>query len=458
MNLTNQYNTLQKNVLKVLFLLVFTSFSFHINAQIFEGGDAVKGEKLFKSNCAACHKANNETLAAPGLGGIAERWGASEELLVQWIKNPKKALDSGDPYIKQMYAANKQFGMMAGQLVEETDIKDIMAYIQNPPVKDGAPKTNECETIHDNDTVFTGNSTIWYVLIALLFVILAATTFSVSKSLKTTLDIRDGKTPVDLTPGQALKAWMWKRRVLVGISGFVITCWLIGAGYGDLMDIGVYEGYEPEQPIQFSHSIHNCENDIDCEYCHFLARKSKHAGIPPVNVCMNCHKGIKKGSITGDTEISKIHEAIGFDPKSGSYIDGYEEKPIKWVKVHNLPDHVYFSHQQHVEVGDIDCKQCHGPVDTFVSGRIAPVSEINAQTGVPGLIQLEKPTLTMAWCVECHNKKEIDLTTNGYYEEMHKRMTEKGNELGNKEYARIMDDGKVTVREMGGWECAKCHY
>ena len=448
--------------MKALFLLVLTSFSFQISAQIFEGGDPVKGEKLFKSNCAACHKITNEALAAPGLGGIADRWGSTDEMLVQWVKNPKKAIDSGDDYVNKMYNSNKgKFGMMAGQLVDEAQIKDIMAYIQNPPAKaDGgaAVKTNECETIHDNDTIFTGSSTIWYVLIALVFLILAASTFSVSKALKTTLDIQEGKEPIALTPGQALKAWMWKRRVLVGILGFVITCWLIGAGYSDLMDIGVYEGYEPEQPIQFSHAIHNCENDIDCEYCHFLARKSKHAGIPPVNVCMNCHKGVVEGSRTGTTEISKIHEAIGFDATTRSYKENYEEKPIKWVKVHNLPDHVFFSHQQHVEVGGINCKQCHGPVQTFVSGRIAPVEEINAQEGIPGLVQLEKPTLTMGWCVECHNKKEIDLTTSGYYQEMHKRMTEKGNELGNKEYARIMDDGKVTVREMGGWECAKSHY
>jgi len=150
--------------MKALFLLVLTSFSFQISAQIFEGGDPAKGEKLFKSNCAACHKITNEALAAPGLGGIADRWGSTDEMLVQWVKNPKKAIDSGDDYVNKMYKSNKgKFGMMAGQLVDEAQIKDIMAYIQNPPAKaDGgaAVKTNECETIHDNDTIFTGSSTI----------------------------------------------------------------------------------------------------------------------------------------------------------------------------------------------------------------------------------------------------------------------------------------------------------
>jgi hypothetical protein len=173
---------------------------------------------------------------------------------------------------------------------------------------------------------------------------------------------------------------------------------------------------------------------------------------------MNCHKGINKGTITGEKEINKIYAAIGFDPTTKQYIDNYEEKPIAWNKVHNLPDHVYFNHSQHVTVGNIDCKQCHGPVQTYTVGHQATIEEINSQdpADVPGLIKLTKPTLTMGWCLECHNKSQVDLTSSEYYEEMHNRFKATG--LGQRTIRDIMEDGEITVREMGGWECGKCHY
>jgi hypothetical protein len=212
----------------------------------------------------------------------------------------------------------------------------------------------------------------------------------------------------------------------------------------------------PDQPVWFSHNIHACQNEIDCQYCHSSASKSKHAGIPSVNICMNCHKGIKQGPISGEKEIAKIYAAIGFDPATGQYIENYEQKPIQWNKVHNLPDHVNFNHSLHVTGAKLDCKQCHGPVQTYSVGRLAPIEEINAQEDVVGLIKLTKPTLTMGWCIECHNKANIDLASSEYYEEMHKRF--KTSDVGKRTLKEIMEDGEVTVKEMGGWECGKCHY
>ena len=184
---------------------------------------------------------------------------------------------------------------------------------------------------------------------------------------------------------------------------------------------------------------------------------------------MNCHKAIKKGKRTGTEEIEKIYAAIGFDATTGTYLDGdgnngkalpqdsYNGEPIKWNKVHNLPDHVFFSHQQHVNVGGLQCQNCHGDVSTYSVGRIAPVEEINTLIDAyPGIIQLSKPTLTMGWCIECHNKAEIDLASSGYYEEMHDRLM--NSERGNEELRRYLEDDKITVRELGGWECSKCHY
>jgi len=171
---------------------------------------------------------------------------------------------------------------------------------------------------------------------------------------------------------------------------------------------------------------------------------------------MNCHKGIKKGAITGTAEIQKIYDAIGFDPSTGTYIEGYDQKPIVWNKVNNLPDHVYFNHSTHVSVGKIDCKNCHGPQNMYTVGHVPTADEINSQEDLVGLVKLEKRPFTMGWCLECHNKKEVDLAGSAYYQQMHERY--KASEVGQRTLREIMEDGSATVRELGGWECGKCHY
>jgi len=194
-----------------------------------------------------------------------------------------------------------------------------------------------------------------------------------------------------------------------------------------MMDIGVYTGYKPEQPIKFSHKIHAGDNAINCQYCHSTVEKSRHAGIPSLNICMNCHKGIDHGPTTGTAEIAKIYEGIGWDPAKQTY-DPTKAKGIKWVKVHNLQDFVFFSHQQHVKVGKLDCSNCHGEVRSMtVAQQVQP--------------------LTMGWCIDCHRKTEVaGMKDNPYYEELHKKLAEK------------YKGQKITVDKMGGIECAKCHY
>ncbi len=437
-------------------LLVFSTSV--LKAGIFDEGDAANGQVLFNANCASCHKVDESVLAAPGLGGIAERWGSSEEMLVKWIMNPNGAIESGDPYIKSLISQYEgSFGIMTPQPVSEDQIKDIFAYIANPPPPPGDPEdTVACPTIHDNDDEVSSAAGIWFLIIGILFLIIALSAAGANRSLKNASLESQGKEPLpNVSYTTLVMQWMSRNKAFVSVIGLFAVCYFVTVSYIGAMGIGVYEGYEPEQPIWFSHAVHNCENEIDCEYCHHSARKGRHAGIPSTNVCMNCHKGIKKGSKTGTEEINKIYAAIGFDPSTGAYKEDHVEDPIKWVKVHNLPDHVFFSHSQHVEVGGLDCRNCHGPVETFISGRISPVEETNAQN-IPGLIELSKPTLTMGWCIECHNKAEIDLQSSDYYIEMHDRM--KSNERGQEELRAILDDGKATVKELGGWECAKCHY
>lgn len=434
-------------------------------ASIHEGGDVANGEKLFKANCASCHKVTDEVLAAPGLKGIDQRWAGKDALIVKWIQNPQAAAGTGDPYIKGLVAKYVgQFGWMAAQAVSEAEIKDILTYVKSGggASAGAAPAGTACPTIMEKinaEYADSGSSEnmIWFIIIGVILAIIGASAANISKSLKTVVNEREGVAPIeDKTYWEVVKSWMWKYKVWVGVGGFVLFVYFFVVGYEKLYRIGVNQGYMPKQPIWFSHARHVCENEIDCQYCHSSAAKSKHAGIPSVNICMNCHKGIKKGPQSGEKEIAKIYAAIGFDPATGQYIENYEQQPIQWNKVHNLPDHVNFNHSLHVTGAKLDCKQCHGPVQTYTVGRLAPIEEINAQEDVDGLIKLTKPTLTMGWCIECHNKAEIDLKSSDYYVEMHKRF--QSSDLGKKTFEEIMKDNAVTVKEMGGWECGKCHY
>ena len=439
--------------------------TFNAFGGIFEGGDAAKGESLFKANCASCHKTSEEVLAAPGLKDIDVRWKGKDALIVKWIQNPQAAAASGDAYIKGLLDKYvPTFGWMAGQAVSEADIKDILTYVKsavNAAPAGGAATLNKCMTLEEIATEKAKNEesdgTVWFIILGSILAIIAVTAANISKSLKNAINEREGLPPVvEMSYWRSTKSWMWANRKFVGVIGVFMLCYFSVVGYKSLMDIGVYDGYTPDQPIWFSHAIHNCQNEIDCNYCHSSAVKSKHAGIPSVNVCMNCHKGIKKGAITGTAEIQKIYDAIGFDPSTGSYIEGYDQKPIVWNKVNNLPDHVYFNHSTHVVVGKVDCKNCHGPQNMYTVGHVPTAEEINSQEDVVGLVKLEKRPFTMGWCLECHNKKEVDMAGSAYYQQMHERY--KASEVGQRTLREIMEDGSATVRELGGWECGKCHY
>jgi len=471
--MNNRLNRLQHLAIAICTIL-FIQVSGLSAQSIWEVGDPINGQTLFNTNCASCHKTSDEVLVGPGLAGIQDRWMTSDDMLVQWVQNPQEAYESGDKYIRGVvdrYVGT--YGWMTGQAVSKEEVGDIMAYVITAPEDGGATAdaSADCPTIDYSKVDETdSDNTIWYLILFILFIIIAISASGVKRSLTDILAERNGEELLpDYSYLKRFRGWAWNNLVFVSLTGLFFVLYGVVVGYSALMDIGIYTNYSPDQPIAFIHSVHVCENEIDCKYCHSSAYDSKHAGIPSTNVCMNCHKAVKKGKRTGTTEIEKIYAAIGFDSKTGTYIDGegnngnalpqdsYDGEPIKWNKVHNLPDHVYFSHQQHVNVGGIQCQNCHGDVSTYSVGRLAPVEEINELVDAfPGLIQLSKPTLTMGWCIECHNKAEVDMTSNGYYEELHKRLND--SERGNEELRRYLEDDKITVRELGGWECSKCHY
>jgi len=208
---------------------------------------------------------------------------------------------------------------------------------------------------------------------------------------------------------------------ILSSRGFIFIVFFIGAGLGfkavinGLYSIGVQQGYAPRQPIAFSHKIHAGDMQIDCKYCHTGVMKGKSATIPTVNICMNCHNSIKAGTQTGEGEIAKILSAYA------------NNKPIEWVRVHNLPDLAYFNHSQHVNVGGIACETCHGPINEM---------EVVRQYSL----------LTMGWCIDCHRKTDLNTKGNKYYDKLV--------ELHNKEKGKV----PFKVEDNGGLECAKCHY
>lgn len=397
---------------------------------------AQDGEKLFKANCSSCHKVD-QNMTGPALKGTQERWAGKEELLYKWIKNPAAVKDMGDPYVNKLLAEwEPKSGLMTAQAVSDEEITAILDYIANwaPPVPTTPDGPNPVPVPVDG-----GLSTTWMLIVLFILLILVFSLWGVRSSVgKINAAMREAEgleVAPELSFGQRTQAWIWKNKVFVSISGILIVVYLLVSGYDALMGVGVYQGYTPEQPIAFNHTLHAGENGVACVYCHHSATKSKHAGIPSANICMNCHKGINQGrSETGTAEIQKIYAAVGWDQENQRYTG--EENPIKWVKVHNLPDHAYFNHAQHYVVGQIECQECHGQIqeDYTVAGQYAP--------------------LTMGWCIDCHNKTAVTMDGNGYYDEVHARLVDNNKE----ELKKYLEDGTITARELGGWECAKCHY
>ena len=438
MEKVGNHNSISRKIFFSITLMLFFSFSsFAQDSAPAEdvsatSADPVKGKELFNSNCAACHKLDGKA-TGPELRGVASKYDAS--WLHKWVRNSSDLIKSGDAQAVKVFEDNNKAVMSSFPQLTDADIDNILAYTSEPKLEapvtvtagvQAVPGAVSSEDGISNNIILGALALVMLILIVMLYLV----NNILSKIAKANGIKVEPKTPA--TP-------IWKafarNQFLVLVTSVIL---LLGSAYfvyGYLMQIGVDQEYAPIQPIHYSHRIHAGDNEINCKYCHSAARVSKNGGIPSLNVCMNCHKNIGEVAETTatpeyskafyDEEIQKLYTAVGWDPETQSYTG--KTQPVKWVRIHNLPDFVYFNHSQHVTVAGIECQTCHGPVQEYE-------------------IQKQFAPLTMSWCVDCHRKTDVKMEGNEYYAKVHQELSKK------------YGVDKLTAAQMGGLECGKCHY
>ena len=402
-------------------LSLFLSFPQNLLAQdeeaSFDPSVVKNGESLFKGNCTVCH-AINEVVIGPALRDVHER--QSEEWIYAFIKNSQKVIKSGDEYAVNLYNEYNKTLMTSFDFSDE-ELNAILTYIKDESTKEVQVVVADVSDASGQAVNSSINSNNFYLslglnlllLIVIIFILFRFTNLSKKYVLlqdnqsKGKLLDEDDKEIVD--SGFNIKEFIKSNRV-VGIASFLFIGIFVKSCIDGLYTVGIQQNYQPTQPIAFSHKIHAGQYEIDCNYCHTGVNISKSANIPSVNICMNCHNAIE----TDKPEIQKI-------------LTAYEEnRPIEWVRVHNLPDLAYFNHKQHVAIGGLDCATCHGPIEEMD-------------------VVYQYSELTMGWCINCHRETEVSSKGNDYY----KKLVELHNSSSKK---------PMTVEDIGGLECSKCHY
>lgn len=420
---TDTYLTMIKNYLyslpKSFFILfLFSLISLSARSQEVPSDPAAisAGQSLFNANCKACHRVN-EQLVGPALAGVTER-APSLDWIKAFIRNSSAVIASGDPYAVQLFEQYNRTQMTAFTSLKDEDIMNILAYIESEAGKaqvvdaqQGQP-TGTPEGGAGISSEYLNIILIGLVVILILIVVVLLVLISVIKRLLQQRELSEEDKEVVESP--ITLGTITRSRGFTFAVAFVVAALGFKAVINGLYSIGIQQGYAPEQPIAFSHKIHAGQYEIDCKYCHTGATKGRFATIPSVNICMNCHNQIKQGTNTGEGEIAKIVRAYK------------ENKPIEWVRIHNLPDHAYFNHAQHVSVGNIECQTCHGPIQEMDVVR-------------------QHSLLTMGWCIDCHRKTDVNARGNAYYDKL-------------VELHKASGKANLKVVDIGGLECSRCHY
>jgi mono/diheme cytochrome c family protein len=422
----SRYRTIFNKAFASLFFILFI-YSNNVSAQ--------DGEALFKANCSNCHKPDAD-YTGPALKGWADRVPAGD-WIYKWVHNPAGMIAT-DAYSKTLFDQWKPTMMTGFAQLKNEEIDAIMAYVDAytppaspPPGTEGVPES-------DNSLLFG--------ILTLVLALVAFILLQVNSNLRKLTDEKEGIYRGEPVPFYRNKTYLMVGILLLfGIGGY----YTINAAIG----LGRSENYQPEQPIYYSHKVHAGTNQISCLYCHGGAQDSKHASIPSVNVCMNCHIAIKEytgeeivredgRSVNGTAEIQKLYRYAGWNPDSKMYNpdrngDGMPDgsRPIEWVKIHSLPDHVYFNHSQHVKVGKVQCQTCHGNIQDM-----------------PEVYQFSD--LSMGWCINCHRESKVDFAnaTTGEGNKFYSIYEKFHNDIKNNKI------DSVTVEHIGGTECQRCHY
>ena len=413
-------------LIKRIFLVALLAPSLSISQEV----DIQAGKNLFNANCAACHQLNRKAVG-PALRGVSDKY--DKEWLYKWIKNGTQMIKDGDPQAVAIWEEYNRAVMTNYPQFSNQDIDNILAYTDYVPPAPATVAAVQSEAVSQGSDL---SINIILAVTIVLFTILIVMLFLVQRTLIKIANASGVK--IEKEQKRKIKP-LWQ---VVAQNQFIVFIMVVGFllssayfTYGYLMQIGIDQGYAPIQPIHYSHKIHAGANQIECKYCHSSARVSKHSGIPSLNVCMNCHEYIAdyngeedlENGYTKDfytNEIKKLYSAVGWDEENQVYTGNTQ--PVKWVRIHNLPDFVYFNHAQHAQVAKIECQTCHGPVEEME-------------------ILYQYSPLTMGWCIDCHRESNVD-KDNEYYQKVHEELSKKyGVE-------------KLTVAQLGGIECAKCHY
>lgn len=385
------------------------------------------------SNCASCHNPLKDA-TGPALQNIDKTF-PDKEWGYKWIHNSAALISAGDPTAVAIYNKYNKTAMTAFPSLSNEDIDAILKYVNEykaPEAAKPAAGAAGNQSAESNSWVYT--------IITLALVLLVIILWRANAGLKRVANEKQGLPTEKEIP-------LYRSKLVIAITAIVI---FIMAGYwlvNGAINEGRQQNYQPLQPIFYSHKVHAGINQVNCLYCHAGAEKSRQAMIPSSNVCMNCHKQIDQYSgaadhklvtaegkeVNGNEQIQLLYKYAGWDPTTKSYkrdaAGNIMATPIQWVKIHNLPDHVYFNHSQHVKVGQVQCQTCHGPVQ-----EMDEVYQFSA--------------LSMGWCINCHRQTEVQFANNNYYSIFQKYHDE----------IKSGKRAKVTEADMGGTECQKCHY
>jgi mono/diheme cytochrome c family protein len=393
---------------------------------------AQDGKALFQQNCASCH-AVDRNLTGPALAGVEDRWPNKADLY-SWIRNSAALIKAGHPRAVEIYNQYNKIQMTAFPQLKDADIDAILAYINTAAAAKaaGAMNTSSTTVSGGGKEAASSDSALIFGILTLILAVIALILLQVNSNLKRLSDETEGVASPEPIP-------FWRNKAYIALAAILLFLFGGYMLFQGARGLGRSQNYQPEQPIYYSHEVHAGVNQISCLYCHNGAMQGKHANIPSVNVCMNCHMAINeyaKGPalkkedgtpVDGTAEIQKLYSYAGWDPATKTYTG--KGKPIEWIRIHNLPDHVYFNHAQHVTVGKQACQTCHGEIQKM--GEVYQYSD-----------------LSMGWCINCHRESKVQFTDNKFYS-IYEKFHE---DLKNKK----MDS--VTVENIGGTECMKCHY